>query len=39
MKTKKIMAKRIGRRLIVKRADLDALWDSEPAFAGKQKAA
>jgi excisionase family DNA binding protein len=39
IKTKKLVAKRIGRRLIVKRADLDALWESEPVFAGKKKAA
>jgi|HubBroStandDraft_6_1064221.scaffolds.fasta_scaffold345137_2 excisionase family DNA binding protein len=39
IKTKNLVAKKIGRRLIVKRADLDALWDNEPAFAGKEKAA
>jgi excisionase family DNA binding protein len=39
IKSEKLVAKRIGRRLIVKRADLAALWESEPVFAGKKKAA
>jgi excisionase family DNA binding protein len=38
IKTGKLAAKKIGRRLIVKRADLDALWESEPTFVGKKAA-
>lgn len=38
IKTKKLVAKKIGRRLIVKRADLDTLWESEPDFEGKKAA-
>ena len=34
IKTGKLVAKKVGRRLIVKRADLDALWESEPVFTG-----
>jgi excisionase family DNA binding protein len=33
----RLAAKKIGRRLIVKRADLDLLWESEPVFAGKRQ--
>jgi excisionase family DNA binding protein len=38
IKTGKLVSKKIGRRLIVKRADLDALWEGEPTFAGKKAA-
>jgi excisionase family DNA binding protein len=39
IKTGKLIAKKIGRRLIVKRTDLDDLWENETAFMGKKKAA
>lgn len=38
IKSGKLTAKKIGRRLIVKRGDLDALWESEPSFTGKKAA-
>ena len=37
IKLGKLPAKKIGRRLIVKRADLDRVWETEPA-AGSQAA-
>jgi excisionase family DNA binding protein len=38
IKLGKLPAKKIGRRLIVKRSDLDAVWECEPVFSsGKKK--
>ena len=39
IKTGKLRSKLFGKRLLIKRADVDALWESEPAYAGKKRAA
>lgn len=37
--TGKLRSKLFGKRLLIKRADIDALWESEPAYTGKKRAA
>jgi excisionase family DNA binding protein len=37
--TGKLVAKQIGKRFIVKRSDLDVLWENEAVFGGKKKTA
>ena len=33
----KLRSKLFGKRLLIKRTDIHALWESEPAFTGKKK--
>jgi excisionase family DNA binding protein len=35
--TGKLRSKLFGKRLLIKRVDLDSLWESEPAFTGMKR--
>jgi len=37
--TGKLRSKLFGKRLLMKRADIDALWENEAVFEGKKRAA
>jgi len=37
--TGKLLSKLFGKRLLIKRTDIDALWESDAVFTGKKRAA